>query len=119
MSCLQTSRRRSAWSREDPTRYACSALVARRRFRAGRPGRELISGPEHLIFLGAASVWRIRIKQGIGKLDLPEDFAEVLAAQPFEMLAVTVEHAHALRDLPRHHRDPFDRVLIPQARSNG
>lgn len=82
----------------------------------GDRGRELISAPENLIFISAASVWEIRIKQGIGKLDLPEDFAEVLATQPFETLAVTVEHAHALRDLPLHHRDPFDRVLIAQAR---
>lgn len=79
-------------------------------------GRELISRPENLIFVSAASIWEVRIKQSIGKLDLPTDFAEVLAGQAFESLAVTVEHAHALEDLPLLHRDPFDRLLIAQAR---
>jgi len=82
----------------------------------GNQGREVISTPENLIFFSAASVWEIRIKQGIGKLDVPDDFADVLAAQPFEPLSVTVGHAHALRDLPTLHRDPFDRLLIAQAR---
>jgi len=82
----------------------------------GEHGRELISTPENLIFFSAASVWEIRIKQGIGKLDLPADFAEALAGQAFEPLAVNVAHAHAVRELPLLHRDPFDRVLIAQAR---
>jgi PIN domain nuclease of toxin-antitoxin system len=82
----------------------------------GARARELISTPENLIAFSAASVWEIRIKQAIGKLDLSEDFAEVLANQPFEPLAVTVAHAHALQDLPLLHRDPFDRLLIAQAR---
>ncbi len=82
----------------------------------GDRGRDLISTPENLIFFSAASIWEIRIKQGIGKLDLPDDFADVLANQAFEPLAVTVGHAHALRDLPPLHRDPFDRLLIAQAR---
>ena len=47
---------------------------------------------------------------------MPEDFAEVLAGQAFEPLGVTVGHAHAVRDLPLLHRDPFDRVLVAQAR---
>ena len=55
----------------------------------GDRGRDLISTPENLIFFSAASVWEMRIKQGIGKLDLPEDFADVLAGQAFEPLAVT------------------------------
>jgi PIN domain nuclease of toxin-antitoxin system len=82
----------------------------------GERGRELISTPENLIFFSAASVWEIRIKQGIGKLDVPDDFADVLAGQAFEPLAVTVGHAHALQGLPSLHRDPFDRLLIAQAR---
>ena len=92
------------WLSDDPT--------------LGDQGRELISTPENLVFFSAASIWKIRIKQSIGKLDLPGDFVEVLAGQPFESLAVTVEHAHALKDLPLLHRDPFDRLLIAQARSD-
>ena len=82
----------------------------------GDRGRELISTPENLIFFSAASVWEMRIKQGIGKLDLPENFADVLADQAFEPLGITIEHAHALHGLPLLHRDPFDRLLIAQAR---
>lgn len=82
----------------------------------GDRGRELISSPENLIFFSAASIWEMRIKQGLGKLDLPDNFAEVLADQAFEPLAITVDHTHALHGLPLHHRDPFDRLLIAQAR---
>jgi PIN domain nuclease of toxin-antitoxin system len=82
----------------------------------GDRARELISTPENLIFFSAASVWEIRIKQAIGKLEVPNNFADVLAGQALEPLAVLVTHAHALQDLPLHHRDPFDRLLIAQAR---
>ena len=82
----------------------------------GDQARAAISTPENLIFFSVANIWEIRIKQAIGKLDLPEDFAEVLATQTFEPLAITVGHAHAVRDLPLLHRDPFDRLLIAQAR---
>jgi PIN domain nuclease of toxin-antitoxin system len=82
----------------------------------GDRARDLISAPDNLIFISAASVWEIRIKQALGTLELPDDFADVLAGQPFESLAVTINHAHALCDLPQLHRDPFDRLLIAQAR---
>jgi PIN domain nuclease of toxin-antitoxin system len=82
----------------------------------GERGRDVISTPDNLIFVSAASVWEIRIKQGVGTLELPAGFADVLGGQPFEPLAVTVAHAHAVLDLPLIHRDPFDRMLIAQAR---
>jgi PIN domain nuclease of toxin-antitoxin system len=85
----------------------------------GERGRELIAQAENLVFFSAASVWELRIKEGIGKIELPDDFAAVLSEQAFEPLAVTVKHAHAVHDLPHHHRDPFDRVLIAQARVEG
>lgn len=46
----------------------------------------------------------------------PSDFPQVLDAQPFEMLAITAAHAYAVGDLPTYHRDPFDRMLIAQAK---
>lgn len=82
----------------------------------GDRAREVISTPENLIFFSAASIWELRIKEGIGKLDLPDDFTEVLDGQAFEPLAVNTAHAHALLGLPLHHRDPFDRMLVAQAR---
>lgn len=82
----------------------------------GTPAREAIANPENLVLFSAVSLWEMRIKQAIGKLELPANFDEVLAEQSFESLAVTVTHAHAVADLPMIHRDPFDRMLVAQAR---
>ena len=79
------------------------------------PARAAIADPENTVFLSAVVVWEIRIKQSIGKLDLPDDFGEVLDEQRFAELAVTVDHAHTIAELPAAHRDPFDRMLVAQA----
>lgn len=76
---------------------------------------DLISNPSNLIFISAASIWEIRIKEALGKLALPKNFASVLQQETFEKLPITVEHAHAIQTLPFFHRDPFDRMLIAQA----
>lgn len=81
--------------------------------------RAVLAAPENLVFVSAASVWELRIKEGLGKVDLPADFEEVLAEQSFEQLSVTAAHAHALRGLPLHHRDPFDRMLVAQSALEG
>ena len=65
--------------------------------------------------MSAAIIWEIRIKQALGKLEIPSNFRKALYGQSFEMLPITAEHAHAIGDLPSHHRDPFDRMLIAQA----
>ena len=77
--------------------------------------RSAIADPENTVYLSAVVVWEMRIKQAIGKLDLPGDFEEVLDGQAFSKLPVTVEHAHATAGLPEVHRDPFDRMLVAQA----
>ncbi len=77
--------------------------------------RSAIADPENTVFLSAVVVWEIRIKQGVGKLDLPEDFGEVLAQQHFPELPITVQHADTIAVLPAIHRDPFDRLLVAQA----
>jgi PIN domain nuclease of toxin-antitoxin system len=81
--------------------------------------KKRIANGENLVFLSAAVVWEIRIKEALGKLDIPSDFTRVLERQPFEKLAIKVEHAHAVKKLPLHHRDPFDRMLIAQASTEG
>ncbi|MGW8322164.1 MAG: type II toxin-antitoxin system VapC family toxin [Thermodesulfobacteriota bacterium] len=78
-----------------------------------------IADGKNLIFISAVVVWEIRIKQALGKLKVPPNFRRALAEQPFEMLDVNVEHAHAVGDLPPHHRDPFDRMLVAQATVEG
>ena len=81
--------------------------------------KNLIANGRNLVLLSAAVVWEIRIKEALGKIDIPSDFSRVLDRQPFEKLAIKVEHAHAVKDLPLHHRDPFDRMLIAQAVTEG
>jgi len=78
-----------------------------------------IAEPTNAIFVSAASIWEIRIKERLGKLKLPRSFARVLRNQGFEELPIMIEHAHAAGGLPLHHRDPFDRMLIAQAVSEG
>ncbi|MFC1825186.1 type II toxin-antitoxin system VapC family toxin [Thermodesulfobacteriota bacterium] len=77
--------------------------------------REAIAEGTNLVFVSAAVIWEIRIKQSLGKLKVPKDFENILDQQPFEMLAITAEHAHAVGNLSSYHRDPFDRMLIAQA----
>ena len=69
--------------------------------------------------VSAASAWEITIKKAAGRLDAPDDLVEALATDGFETLPITVAHAIAAGALPPHHADPFDRMLIAQARSDG
>jgi PIN domain nuclease of toxin-antitoxin system len=81
-----------------------------------RKAKESISDGMNSVFVSAAVVWEIEIKKALGKIRIPSDFRNVLAQQSFEMLPVTVEHAHEVGSLPNIHLDPFDRMLIAQAR---
>ena len=79
----------------------------------------IIADRENQIFLSAASSWEIAIKYALGKLPLPEppgSFVPKRLARD-QMVALAVQHVHALKvaELPHHHRDPFDRLLIAQA----
>jgi PIN domain nuclease of toxin-antitoxin system len=72
------------------------------------------------VHLSAATVWEVAIKQAIkqaiGKLQGPDDLIERMRASGLRELAITSEHAMLAGRLPRLHRDPFDRVLVAQAR---
>jgi PIN domain nuclease of toxin-antitoxin system len=78
--------------------------------------RKLIADPGNVIFVSAASIWEMRIKHGLGKLDLPANFGDALAQLAFEELTVSIAHTNELSRLPKLHQDPFDRILISQAR---
>lgn len=67
------------------------------------------------VLVSIASIWEIAVKSAIGKLDGPDDLPQRLEELGFELLGITVEHAWAVRHLPHHHGDPFDRLLIAQA----
>ena len=77
--------------------------------------RAAIADPGSVVYVSAASAWEIAIKQALGKLTAPEDLRSALAASELEQLPITVAHAQAVGDLPSHHRDPFDRMLIAQS----
>ena len=82
-------------------------------------GRRLISEATNVILVSAASAWEIAIKKAIGKLRAPEDLERVLSANHIQTLPITVRHALHIGKLPRHHEDPFDRLLIAQAHLEG
>jgi PIN domain nuclease of toxin-antitoxin system len=81
--------------------------------------RELIEDGAQDILVSAASAWEIAIKRAQGRLEAPQDLAAAVAKQSFRPLPIRFEHAAAAGDLPRHHRDPFDRMLIAQAMVEG
>jgi PIN domain nuclease of toxin-antitoxin system len=74
-----------------------------------------IRDPDNDIIVSIASLWEIAIKRGLGKLEFPEDFEEVMAEEQFDLLTVTYRHLQVLGELPQHHRDPFDRLLMSQS----
>ena len=98
------------WMRAEPERLADSS-------------RRLLRDPANELFLSAASAWEIAIKFAAGKLRLPQPPAAFIAQRLAEDrgFALPILHAHALRagELPPHHRDPFDRLLIAQAQIEG
>jgi len=71
------------------------------------------------VFVSAASAWEISIKKSLGRLEAPDDLVEQLDRHRFQALAVSIAHALAAGALPRLHDDPFDRMLIAQARIEG
>ena len=81
----------------------------------GSQTKDLIQDPENSIFVSAASVWEISIKMGKGNLAVPDNFTELLYDEGFTELNITHLHAMHVLELPLHHSDPFDRILISQA----
>jgi len=83
--------------------------------------RDLLAGGAEELYFSAASAWEISIKVAIGKLRLPESpsvfVPERLATHRIQNLSITNTHALGVHSLPRHHDDPFDRMLIAQART--
>jgi PIN domain nuclease of toxin-antitoxin system/uncharacterized protein YdhG (YjbR/CyaY superfamily) len=74
---------------------------------------------EPVVHLSAATVWEVAIKQALGKLSMPGDLAVQVRDSGFRHLPITADHALEAARLPPIHRDPFDRVLIAQARREG
>jgi PIN domain nuclease of toxin-antitoxin system len=94
------------WSLQRPERLPAKVLAS-------------ITDPVNSVDVSVATLWELAIKQSIGKLTVDGDLREHLTLQAFSELPVLGDHALAVRDLPAHHRDPFDRLLIAQARCEG
>ena len=80
--------------------------------------RELIASPKTNVWISAASIWEIAIKHALGRGDMPisaQDARRYFSESGYRLLAIEAEHALAVEDLPTHHGDPFDRILVAQA----
>jgi len=90
--------------------------------RIATTARPLLVSPDHERSISIASVWEVAIKYGLGKLQLvgglPGFFREIEQAN-FDILDIAPGHIMDLATLPLHHRDPFDRMLIAQAKHEG
>lgn len=84
-----------------------------------KPAREAVVDGENTVYISAAVVWEIAIKKALGKLQVPDDLEAAMAANRFLPLPITVPHALAVQSLPSIHRDPFDRMLVAQAKHEG
>jgi PIN domain nuclease of toxin-antitoxin system len=71
------------------------------------------------IYVSAATAWEIAIKSALGKISVRGDLTNALADYGFRELPISIAHAEAIRRLPNLHRDPFDRMLVAQARVEG
>jgi PIN domain nuclease of toxin-antitoxin system len=78
--------------------------------------RDAIRDGRNDVLVSAASVWEIAIRRALGRLTAPDDLGDVLTSARFGPLPISLEHANLAGSLPPHHRDPFDRMLIAQAR---
>ena len=85
-------------------------------------GRELrpdtrsgLEDPAHEVLVSAGTVWEIEIKRVAGRLEAPNDLLHAIEATGFFTLPITAADAEHAARLPRHHADPFDRMLVAQA----
>jgi PIN domain nuclease of toxin-antitoxin system len=76
---------------------------------------ELLTDPRNEVILSAVVVCEVAIKRSLDKLEAPDGFADLLVDAGAAPLSVSIDHARAVRVLPWHHRDPFDRLLVAQA----
>lgn len=94
------------WWLEDPNQLTESA-------------REAVADWGNNVHVSAAVVWEIAIKKALGKLQAPDDLEAAMAVNRFLPLPITVSHALTVQSLPGIHRDPFDRMLVAQAKHEG
>ena len=94
------------WAFQNPKLLLASAL-------------ELMDNPDSELFLSIASIWEMQIKITIGKMIFEESLSEIIEFQQrvnnVQILLIEPRHIYELSNLPMHHRDPFDRLLLAQS----
>lgn len=85
----------------------------------GEKAKAIVADPRNEIVVSAASTWEIAIKQNLGKLTAPLGLAGIAEEEGFLPLPISLFHGEQAGYLPDHHKDPFDRMLIAQAQSEG
>lgn len=83
-----------------------------------RPARDWISNPRSTVWVSVVSLWEIAIKHSLGPGDMPVSAREALdyfQRAGYRILSIEPEHSLALENLPPHHQNPFDRLLVAQA----
>ena len=76
------------------------------------PARDAIREGRNEVFVSAATTWEMTIKKALKKLSFPDDIEERMQTHRFIPLPITQAHTFAVGELPRHHKDPFDRLLV-------
>jgi PIN domain nuclease of toxin-antitoxin system len=100
------------------TNVAVWLLLGDRR-RVTETAREALKDERNRVVVSAVTVWEIAVKRSIGKLTIEDGWSRALARLGFDALPITSIHAEAVEHLPWRHRDPFDRLLVAQARTEG
>jgi len=82
------------------------------------PARAAMADPANLVLVSAATIWEIGIKRALGRLEVGSaDLVAEIDANRFAELPITARHAATAAALPRHHEDPFDRMLLAQSQA--
>ena len=87
--------------------------------RLGVKAKSLIAEPRNVVYVSAISPWEISIKKSLGKLFTTENLDQLVEEEGFTKLPISCFHGDQAGLLPKHHKDPFDRMLIAQAQSEG
>ena len=85
--------------------------------RVSETARLALEDERNRVVVSAATVWEIAVKRSVGKLTIEDGWSRALTRLGFDALPVTSIHAEAVEHLPWHHRDPFDRLLVAQAKT--
>jgi PIN domain nuclease of toxin-antitoxin system len=87
--------------------------------RLGDNARRQLTDDGNRVLLSAAVVWEVAVKRALGKLTVPGEYLSLLLDAGVQPLPVSLAHVAAVEQLPPHHGDPFDRMLVSQARVEG